>query len=97
MEEEKKQKTLRVLWEDVNTSEFKYTNNLAITQAGDEFHLIFGHLVPPNTANFKYEDIPDIAYIKPVSCLVVSPDNLKAYIKVLTKYYENYKKTKGGK
>lgn len=95
MGEENKQKTLNVLWEPANTSDFRYANNLAITQAADEFHLIFGHLAPPNTANIKFEDIPDTAYVKPVSCLVISPKNLELFIKVLTEYYESYRKSKG--
>ena len=92
---EKRQKKLKVVWEPEDLDSYRYANNLAITQAEDEFHLIFGLLVPPNTANMKYEDFPDTASVKPVSCLVVSPKNLEAFIRVLNDYYDKFKESKG--
>lgn len=92
-EKKSKQKQVRVLWEDA--TEYKYANNLFIAQNGEEFCLVFGHLAPPNTTNRTVEEIADTVYVKPVASLVISPNSLEAFIKLLNDQFNDFNKKRG--
>ena len=86
----KDQKQVKVKWGSVGNIEYKYVNNLAVTHAGEkEFHLTFGHLIPPNLFPLSVEEIPDIVEIKPVAGIVITMETMESFVKVLQ---DNYKK-----
>ena len=95
MADKKKQKKIRVIWEEAG--EYKSANNLFVAQNADEFCLVFGHFAPPNTTNRTVDEVSEIAYVKPVASLVVSPKNLEAFIALLNEQYELYLKKEENK
>lgn len=86
-------KIVRLTWgpgEDLPTL---YANHMIVTHGGEsEFHIVFGHLTPPLIVPESPDDIPDTLTIKPVAKIVVTPDNMKKFIKAMISNLENFEK-----
>jgi hypothetical protein len=94
MDQQDFKKEIRIKWGSTNNLEYRYANNLVVTHASEnEFHIIFGHLVPPNMLNITPEECPDTVEIRPVACLVVSPEKMKDFAKAMSDNYATYVKT----
>ncbi len=88
MDDKSDVKNIRIIWGDTKEMDYKYANNLFVSHAGNgEFHLVFGHLIPLNNTGLTKDEVPDQVEVKPVSCLVVSKENMKAFIDVLQQNY----------
>lgn len=95
---ELKEKQIRIIWgsdEDIPTL---YANNLVISHAGgSEFHLTFGHLIPPLTIGLEEIELPDFVHIKPVARIVVGTEAMKKFVEVINDNYQKYLETQEGK
>jgi len=92
------EKQLRLMWGNPDELPVIYANQLQVTHAGGtEFHITFGHLTPPLTHGLSIDEIPDKLNIKPVAKIVVSPDVMKEFVKVLAENYEDFESKKGQK
>ena len=86
-----KEKAIRVVWGSGEDIPALYTNHIFVSHAGGtEFYLIFGHLSPPITIGLVEEELPTSVVIKPVAKLIVSPDVMKAFVRVLNDNLKNF-------
>lgn len=91
------EKEVRVIWDQGEDLPVHYVNHFYVShQGGAEFHLTFGHLIPPLTIGMKKSELPDILKISPVSRIVLSPDAIKVLIEVLQNNLAKFE-TKRGK
>jgi len=78
------EKKVRVIWDQAEDLPVQYANNFYVThQGGAEFHLTFGHLIPPLTLGMVESELPEILKITPVSKIVLSPDAIEVLIEIL--------------
>jgi hypothetical protein len=93
-----KEKPVRVLWGSDEDLDAIYSNHLFISHAGEsEFHLIFGHLSPPLTIGLDEDELPDSVTIKPVTKLVLSPEVMKAFARIINDNLEKFESKQKGK
>lgn len=92
-EQESKEKKIRVVWGSDEELPALYANHLYVSHTGGtEFHIIFGHLSPPLTAGLDENELPESLKVKPVAKIVVSPEVMRAFVKLL---HDNYEKFEG--
>ena len=72
---------LKIGWGAFDGLETIYANQLIVQRSAGEIYLVFGELVPPV---FGLEDMPDRVLVKPKVRFAISPDNLRAFARVLT-------------
>ena len=90
------EKRVRIIWDQGEDLPVHYANNFYVThQGGSEFHLIFGHLIPPLTIGMTESEIPDILKVTPVSKIVLSPDAIETLIGILQSNLEKFQEKKG--
>lgn len=93
-----KEKAIRLFWESPDGLPV-YVNQLQVTHAGgNEFHIYFGYSAPPLTYGLTEEEIealPDKISIKTLANIVVTPEMMRAIVKVLSENLANYEATKG--
>ena len=68
-----------------------YANQFAIAATGPEHILVFGEFLPSGFANRSKQEIEEYlrhATIKPVAKVVVSPEGLGAFYRLLKSYME---------
>ena len=80
------EKEIRIIWDQGDDLPVQYSNHFYVShQGGAEFHLTFGHMIPPLTIGMSEQELPEILKIKPVSKLVLSPEAMGVLIDVLQK------------
>lgn len=85
MAQEIKEKRIKIVWGSDESLPALYANHLYVSHAGEtEFHLVFGHLSPPLTMGFDESELPDAVKIKPVTKIVISPDAMRAFVRLLS-------------
>lgn len=85
MTEKIEDKRIRIIWDTNENIPVLYANHLYVSNAGDtEFNLVFGHLSPPLTMGLDESELPDTVKIRPVANIVVSPDAMKAFVRLLS-------------
>jgi len=90
------EKEVRIIWDQGDDLPVNYANHFYVThQGGAEFHLTFGHLIPPLTIGMKKSELPDILKISPVSRIVLSPDAIRVLIEVLQNNLAKFEAKKG--
>ncbi|MCJ7585487.1 MAG: DUF3467 domain-containing protein [Anaerolineales bacterium] len=101
MAEKKKpegKKVIQIKWGPADDLPALYANHLFISHGGEhEFHLIFGHLTPP--IGFSEQEYPNLLEIKPISQIVLSPEAMRNFVKVMGENLQRYDerhKDKGG-
>lgn len=88
-----KEKPIRLVWGSPEELPALYANHIQVSHAGGtEFHIVFGHAAPPLTVGLLEDELPDKVVIKPVSEIVVSPDVMKAFVRVLADNLESFEK-----
>lgn len=93
-----KEKMIRVVWGNPEDAPAMYANHIQVTHGGDtEFHITFGHLIPPLTHGLDESEIPEQLTVKPVAVIITSPDVMRAFVRVLTDNLEIFEKRKGQK
>ena len=93
---EVKQKIIRLVWGSPDELPTVFANQLQVSHGGGpEFHIFFGHATPPLTYGLEEAEIPDKLKIKPVAKIVVTPDMMRAIVRVLSENLENFDKTYG--
>lgn len=91
--ENKKEKLLRLVWDEGEDTPYVYANHIYIThQGGSEFHIVFGHASPPLLIGKEEHELPDSVMIKPVAKIVTSPDALRSFLEVLDDNIKKYEK-----
>lgn len=89
------EKLIRIVWGSNENIPTQYANQLQVSHAGGtEFHITFGHLVPPLTIGLEESELPDKVTIKPLTTIVASPDVMRAFVKILVENLENFDKKK---
>ncbi|MEW5827962.1 MAG: DUF3467 domain-containing protein [Chloroflexota bacterium] len=90
-------KQIRIVWGSDEELPALYANHIYVSHAGEtEFHLVFGHLSPPLMMASDENELPDTVKIKPVSKIVITPDVMRAFVRLLADNLEKYEeKTKG--
>jgi hypothetical protein len=89
------EKRVRIIWDQGEDLPVQYANNFYVThQGGSEFHLTFGHLIPPLTLGMTESEIPDILKVTPVSKIVLSPDSIEILIGILQSNLEKFQEKK---
>ena len=84
-------KLVRLVWDSADGLPALYANHLIVTHGGgSEFHIVFGHLMPPLILPESPDDLPDEFVIKPVAKIVVTPQSMKKFIEVMTKNLERF-------
>ncbi|MFH1907831.1 MAG: DUF3467 domain-containing protein [Chloroflexota bacterium] len=85
MTQETKEKRIKIIWGSDENLPALYANHLYVSHAGEtEFHLVFGHLSPPLTMGIDESELPDSVKIKPVVKIVISPDAMRAFVRLLS-------------
>ncbi|MEW6718669.1 MAG: DUF3467 domain-containing protein [Chloroflexota bacterium] len=85
MAQEIKEKRIKIIWGSDENLPALYANHLYVSHAGEtEFHLVFGHLSPPLTMGIDESELPDSVKIKPVAKVVISPDAMRAFVRLLS-------------
>jgi len=88
-------KVVRLVWDSTNELPTLYANHLLVTHGGEsEFYIFFGHLTPPTIVAESADEIPDEFSIKPIAKIVVTPDNMKKFIEVMTNNLERFEQRK---
>jgi hypothetical protein len=82
-------------WGALDQAPTIYANQLLITHTGGEFYLIFGEVSPLGLID--KDNLPTQLEIKPIIKIVITPENMPAFAKVIQQNVENYKKRTHGK
>jgi len=86
------EKIMRLVWGNTDETPVQYANQMAVSYAGgSEFHITFGHLLPPIGA-MDVSELPDNLTIKPIITIVASPDVMRSFVKVLVENLEGFEK-----
>lgn len=86
------EKGIPVLWEDDDSLDTHYVNNMFVSHSTGEFYIVFGELSP--IVRNENMELPDAVYVKPVVRLVISPDNLKEFLDILNTNFQKYEEKK---
>lgn len=85
------EKEIRIIWAQGDDVPVQYSNHFYVShQGGAEFHLTFGHMIPPLTIGMTEQELPEILKINPVSKLVLSTEAMKVLIDVLQKNLDRF-------
>lgn len=94
---ETKRKEVRLVWGSPEGLPI-YANQLQVSHAGgNEFHIYFGYSAPPLTHGLSEDEIdalPNELTIKTLTNIVVTPDMMKAIVRVLSNNLEKYEELK---
>lgn len=86
-----KEKKVKIIWGSNKDTPVYFANQLQISHAGGgEFHITFGHLVPPLTHGLEEKDIPDTLEINTLFTIVISPKSMKDFVSVLVGNLKTY-------
>ena len=77
-----------IYWEINEDIETTYVNHLRVTHAGPEFYIYFGELAVPG--KLPEEGPPEKLTVKTKVRVVVSPEQMGIFLKVLNENYEKY-------
>ena len=58
---------------------------------------MFGHLSPPLTMGIDESELPDSVKIKPVAKIVIGPDAMRAFVKLLSDNLATFENRQKGK
>ena len=93
-----KAKQIRIVWGSDEDLPALYANHIYVSHAGEtEFHMVFGHLSPPLMMGGDVGELPESVKIKPVAKLVITPDVMRAFVKLLGENFEKYEEKMKGK
>jgi len=79
---------VRLKWGSTKDLVTIYVNHMTITHAGTEFYLTFGELPVPAFMNAK--DVPEELEITPKVRLAISPEAMKAIVRVIQENLESF-------
>ena len=90
---DKQEKAIRVIWGSEEGTELVYANQLFVSHAGGtEFNIVFGQLTPPLTVGLNENELPEHLEIKPVAHIVIGPDVMRTFVRVLVDNLETFEK-----
>ena len=82
-ERESKQRAIQLRWGSPVQLPTTYANELFIMHFGDQYYLVFGEVIPPVMLDPNKEDMPNFVEIRPVAKVVVTPENMARFSKVI--------------
>lgn len=86
------EKGIPIYWEDDKDLQTHYVNHMFVSHNGGEFYIVFGELSPfVRNANMK---LPDEVFVKPIIKIVLTSENMKEFLDVLNKNYQNFEEKK---
>lgn len=86
------EKKIRIVWEmEEGNAPVVYANHLQVSHlGGTEFHITFGHLIPPLTHGMDVSEMPDKIIIKKAATIVTTPALMKKFIEAMQENLNNY-------